>query len=147
MTLILTISGISRHHCADHLELAAVPVRVGDDVDRDHHAQRPGELERLEVLGDAHALAESLEALFVDRLDAQEHVLKAERLPEAKDVFVAQQDVAAGFEIVLLLDPAARDGLADGHAVLGLDEGDVVDDEDAGLADLLPARRRPPRRS
>ena len=31
--------------------------------------------------------------------------------------------------------PATGDGLADGHAVLGLDERDVVDDEDARLAD------------
>ena len=33
--------------------------------------------------------------------------------------------------------PGPRDRLADGHAVLGLDEGHVVDDEDAGLANLL----------
>ena len=56
-------------------------------------------------------------------------------LPEAKHLLVAQQHVAARFEIVVLLDAGAGDRLADLHAVLLLDEGDIVDDEAAGLAD------------
>ena len=60
---------------------------------------------------------------------------KPERLPEPEDLLVAQQHVAAGLQVVLLLDPAAGDRLADRHAVLGLDERHVVDDEDARLAD------------
>ena len=36
----------------------------------------------------------------------------------------------------MFLDAAARNPLGDLHAVLGLDERHVVDDEDAGLADL-----------
>ena len=48
-------------------------------------------------------------ALFVDRLEPEEHVLQAEPLPEAEDVLVAQQHVAAGLQVVLLVDPAALD--------------------------------------
>src|SRR5262249_56804182 len=51
--------------------------------------------------------------------------------------------VAARLEVVLLVDPAARDGLADLEAVLGLHEGYVVDDEDPGLADGGQVLHRP----
>jgi hypothetical protein len=50
--------------------------------------------------------------------------------------------VAAGLEVVALADAAAPDRLADGEAVLGVDEGDIVDDEDARLADAGELRHR-----
>src|SRR5439155_14460978 len=55
--------------------------------------------------------------------------------PAAEDLLVAQQDVAAGFQVVALADAPALDLVGDGHAELGLDEGDVVDQEDVGLGD------------
>src|SRR5262249_15520954 len=130
------------HHLGDlaaplahEAEALAVPARVGDDVDGDVDVDRASELERLEVLGEAHPLAELAQALLVDRLDAEEHDLEAESRPELEDLLVAQKDVAAGLDVVALLDATARDRLADRHAVLCLDEGDVVQDEQAGLAD------------
>ena len=75
------------------------------------------------------------QALLVDRLEAEEHVFEAERLPELEHLLVAQQHVAARLEVVFLADAFPGDRLADGEAVLGLDEGDVVDDEDARLPD------------
>src|SRR5262245_59694739 len=130
------------HHLGDlaaplahHAEALAVPARIGDDVDRDVDVDRARELERLEVLGEAHPLAELAQAFLVDRLDAEEHDLEAELGPELEDLLVAQDDVAAGLDVVALLDAPACDRLANRHAVLCLDEGDVVEDEEPGLAD------------
>src|SRR6202035_3057404 len=43
--------------------------------------------------------------------------------------------VAAGFEVIALVDPGTGDRLAQFHAVAFLDEGDIVDDENTRLAD------------
>ena len=97
--------------------------------------ERAGELQRLEILPERDALAELAQPLLVDRLDAEEHVAQARSSSRTEHLLVAQQHVAAGLQVVLLADAAPRDRLADGEAVLGLDEGDVVDDEDARLGD------------
>src|SRR5438132_3934931 len=73
------------------------------------------------------------QSLFVDRLEADEHVFKTELFPKAKRLLVAQQHVAAGLEIVFLTDAGADDRLADLHPVPFLHKGDVVDDEDPRL--------------
>src|SRR3984893_16649383 len=75
------------------------------------------------------------QSLFVDRLDADEHVFETDFCPEAKHLLVAQQHVAAGLEIVFLTDAGADNRLADLHPVPLLHEGDVVDDEDTRFAD------------
>src|SRR5439155_23600127 len=65
----------------------------------------------------------------------EEHVRDAKLFPEAEHLLVAQQHIAAGFEVVALPDAGARDSIAQLHAVTLLHEGDIIDDEDAGLAD------------
>src|SRR5207245_2952272 len=70
------------------------------------------------------------QSLFVDRLEANEHVFESELPPESKYVLVAQQHVAAGLEIIFLTDAGADDRFGDLHAVPLLHEGDIVDDED-----------------
>src|SRR5262249_41238838 len=52
-------------------------------------------------------------------------------------LFVAEQHIPPCFQIVLLLDSTSRNRLPDCHAVLGLNKGDVINDEDAWL--LNPA--------
>src|SRR5580698_10916218 len=76
-----------------------------------------------------------LEALFVDGLDAEKHVLEADLAPELEDLFVPQKHVAARLEVILLANSLSGHGLANFHAMPGLDEGHVVDDEDARFAD------------
>src|SRR5215467_5804382 len=120
---------------ADHRETLAVPFRIGDQVDRDLDAERARELEGLEGVAERDPLAVLAQALLVDGLEPEEHVREAQARPHAEHVLVAEQHVAARLEVVLLADPAARDGLADLQAVLGLHEGYVVDDEHARLAD------------
>src|SRR5271170_4433647 len=112
-----------------------VPVGIGDQIDRDDQTERPSEFQRLETAAERHALAVSLQTLLVDRLEADEDVLQAEGLPEAKYLLVAEQYVAAGFEVVALFDPGAGDRLAELHRVALMDKGDVVDDKDPRLAD------------
>src|SRR5262249_37192021 len=107
----------------------------GDDVDGHVHAQRARELQRLEIAPERNALAELAQAVLVDRLDAEEDVGQPDLLPELEHLLVPQQHVAAGLQIELLADALAGDGLADGEAVLPLDERDVVDDEGARLPD------------
>ena len=60
-------------------------------------------------------------------------VLEAEGLPEAEYLLVAEQYVAAGFEVVALFDAGAGDRLAELHRMALMDKGDVVDDEDPGF--------------
>src|SRR5215510_10715285 len=115
-------------------EAQFVPIGIGDDVDGHFDSERTRKLEGLIILAERRALAELAQALVVNRLDAEEHVGKAERLPEAEHVLVAQQDVAAGLQVILLLDAGPGDSLADRQAMLGLDEGDVIDDEGARLS-------------
>src|SRR6266496_1513310 len=98
-------------------------------------AERAGEFERLEIAAERHPLAVFLQAILVERFEAEKHVGDAELFPEAEYLLVAQQDVAAGFQVVALLDAGAGDGLAQRHAVALLHKGDIVDDEDPGFAD------------
>ena len=81
------------------------------------------------------ALAVLAQAVVVDRLKPEEDVLEAERLPELEHLLVAQEHVAARLQIIVLADALPGDCLADGEAVLRLDEGDVIDDEHAPLLD------------
>ncbi len=76
-----------------------------------------------------------LEAFLVNRLQAQEHVLQPQAAPVGEDLFVAHQHVGAGFQVVLLLDLALFQLVADRKAVLGMNERHVVNDEDVGLPD------------
>src|SRR5207249_8136369 len=60
---------------------------------------------------------------------------QAEPLPVLEDLVVAQQHVAARLQVVLLAHAALLQLAADREAVLGVDEGHVVHDEDVGLGD------------
>ena len=121
---------------AHDAEALAVPIRIGDQIDRDMHAERAGKFQSLEIAAERHALAVFFEPVLVDRLQAEKHVGDAEFLPEAKHLLVPQQHVAAGFEVIALFDAGLRDRLAQLHAVALMHKGDVVDDKDAALADL-----------
>src|SRR4029078_13058237 len=112
---------------------SAIPRGVGNQVDGDRNSERPGELQRFKVLAERNTFAMEGEALFVDRFNADEHVGETERLPEFEHLLVPQQHVAPRFEIVLFGDAATGDRLADGHPLFGLNEGDVIDDEDSRL--------------
>src|SRR5271154_392178 len=112
-----------------------VPVGIGDQIDRDDQTERPGEFQRLETAAERHALAVSLQTLLVDRLEADEDVLQAEGLPEAKYLLVAEQYVAAGFEVVGLFDAGAGDRIAKFHCVALMDKGDVIDNNNTRLSD------------
>src|SRR5206468_4794632 len=59
-----------------------------------------------------------------------------EPFPEFEYFLIAQQHVAARFEVITFPDAAARDPFGNLHAVLGLDECYIVNDENAGLANL-----------
>src|SRR5215468_12243919 len=120
---------------ANDTEAFVVPVRIGDQVDRDHDPERAGKFERLEIAAERDPFAMLAQTLFVNRFEANEHVFEAEFFPEAEHLLVAQQYVAAGFEVIFLANAGADDRLAEFHAVPLLYEGDVVDDEDTGLAD------------
>src|SRR5204863_8978375 len=120
---------------AAHAEPFVFSSWVGDQVARDMDPERAGEFERREIAAERHPLAIFEEALLVERLETEKHVSHAELLPEAEHLLVAQQNVAAGLQVVALLDAGAGDGLAQRHAVALLHEGDIIDDEDAGLAD------------
>ena len=120
---------------AHHAKALVVPIGVGDQVDRDDQSERAGEFERLEVAAGRGSLAVALEAVLVDRFEADKDVLQPEGLPETEHLFVAQQHVAAGFEVIALFDPGAGDRLAQFHRMALMDKGDVVDDKNPGLAD------------
>ena len=87
-------------------------------------------------------LAVLAKPFLVDGLEPEEHVLQAQTGPQAEHVLVAEQHVAPGLEVVLLANPAARDGLTDLEAVPGLHEGHVVHDEHAGLLDAAEILHR-----
>src|SRR6516162_2358715 len=72
--------------------------------------------------------------LFVDRLEADEHVFEAELTPETEHLLVAQQHVAASFEIILLADTGTDDRLGDLHAVPLLHKRHVINDEGTRFA-------------
>src|SRR5207244_902687 len=58
-----------------------------------------------------------------------------EPLPVREDLRMAEEHVAPGLEVVPLAYAAALELLADREAVLGVDEGDVVHEEDVRLLD------------
>ena len=120
---------------ADDLEATLVPVAVGDDVDGDHQPELPRDLQRLEILPRCHALAVELERFLVEGFEAEKHIEEPELLPVLEQIAVLDQHVAAGLEVVLLLHLPPLQLLPDGEAVLGMDEGHVVHEEDVGLAD------------
>src|SRR5260221_14037590 len=97
--------------------------------------QRAGEFERLEIASERHALPVFLQPVFVERLQPEEHVGDPELSPEAEYLLVAQQNVAAGLQVVALLDAGSGNRFAQLHAVPLVDECDIVDNEDARLAD------------
>src|SRR5262249_14241752 len=119
-----------------YLEAFAVPRGIGNDVDSHRYVERASELQCLEILGKRHTFAITPESLIIDCFKAEEHGLHAKSLPELEDLLVAQQHVAPRFEVVSFSDPAAGDGLAKPHAMLGLNESYVVYDKNSGLAYL-----------
>src|SRR5262249_3760436 len=96
----------------------------------------------LEVLPGGDALAVELEGFLVQGLQAQEHVVEPELAPELEELPVLDEHVAAGLEVILLLDAAPLELLSDGAPVLGMDEGDVVHEDHLGLADGGETLRR-----
>src|SRR6185312_9098450 len=109
--------------------------RIGYDVDRDRDVERARELERLEVLVHADALAKALQALLIDRFEADEYDAQSKLAPELEHLLVPEQHIPARFEIILLADTAPGDRLADLETVPSLHERHIVDDEHAGLAE------------
>src|SRR6516165_6972098 len=120
---------------AHHAEAFLVPIRVGDDVDCHFDAERAGEFERFEIAPERNALAEFFQSILIERFDAEKDVGDAKLLPELKQLLVAQEDIAARFQIETFAQSLAGDRLPDCKAVALLDEGDIVDDENAGLPD------------
>src|SRR5258705_4993347 len=118
---------------SDNAEALMVPIRVGNQVDRDHDPQRAGVFERLEIAAERNSLAMLAQSFFVDRLEADKHVFEAELFPMAKYILVAQQYVAASLKVIFLTDAGADDRFGDLHAVPLLYESDIVDHEDAGF--------------
>jgi hypothetical protein len=118
-------------------ELPLVPAGVRDEVDGDVDAEPAGDPQRLEVLVRRRPLAEEVQLLAVERLEAEEHVLQAEVRPPPEHFAVADEHVAAGLQVVAFPDAPALDLVGDGHAVLGVDERHVVDDEEVRLPDPL----------
>src|ERR1019366_10021208 len=76
-----------------------------------------------------------LQALLVDRFQAEEHVLHPELAPVAEYFRIAAQHVGASLEVVLFFDLALFDFVPDRKPMLGRDERDVIDDEDVWLLD------------
>src|SRR6185437_2587069 len=116
-------------------EAVVIPIGIDDEIDRDIETERAREFQRFEILPERHALAIGLEPCLVERFEAKKYVFETERAPVAEDILVSQQHIAARLKIILLLDAAFLDRLADRIAVTILDEGDVIDDEDAWLTD------------
>jgi len=85
--------------------------------------------------GIRRSLPKALNSLIASSSHPEEHVFEAQLLPETKDFLVPEEDITACFEVVLLLDAGAGDRLSDRQPVPLLQEGDIVDDEDAGLTD------------
>src|SRR4029450_14054618 len=71
---------------------------------------------------------------------------RPEARPNRESLLVPQQPGGGSPEAAPLPDALPDDGFADGHAMLGLDEGDIVEDEQSRLADLLDLLHRPFRR-
>src|SRR5437762_1210652 len=121
---------------AHDLEAFAVPRGIGNDVDCNIYVERAGILECFKIFGECDALSVTLQPLLVDCFKTEEHGIQAESLPKFEDLLVAQEHIAARFEIVTFPDSAAGDRFAKLHTVLGLNEGYVVHDKNSRLADL-----------
>ena len=76
----------------------------------------------------------SFQPLIVDGFDVEEHVLEAQALPMPKNFLVAQEEVSARFEIILLSNVAAFDLACQRESVHRLNEGDVINDEHTRFA-------------
>src|SRR5262249_16063666 len=112
-----------------------VPVRLCDNVDRHADLKRASELQRLEIASKRNAFAKLSQAFLVDCFDAEKNLSEAELLPEFKHLLVAEQDVAACFQIESLADSLSRDRLTDLKAMPFLNECDIINDENARLCD------------
>src|SRR5947208_15840544 len=121
---------------AHDLKAFAVPRGIGDDVDCNIYVERPGILECFKIFGECDALSVTLQSLLVDCFKTEEHGIQAESLPKFEDLFVAQEHIAARFEIVTFPDSTAGNRFAELHTVLGLNEGYVVHDKNSRFADL-----------
>jgi predicted Fe-Mo cluster-binding NifX family protein len=121
---------------AEPREVLLLPCGVGDDVDGHRHAHLARHLQGLEVHVRRGALAEGVQAFLVERLQTEEHVVQSQAPPALEHLSVAQQDVRARLQVVLLTDAATLDLPGDRVPVLGTDERHVVHQEDARLADL-----------
>src|SRR5207245_9926903 len=114
-------------------DVRLVRARVGDDVDRDGETGLPRHFESADVLVGRNALAVELEAFLVQRFEAEEHVVQPQAAPVLEDLAVAEQDVAAGLEVVLLAYPKSFKLVADGEPVLRMHERYVVHQDDVAL--------------
>ena len=142
-----TTSGTERAQSRTAAKRASSQLGVGDDVDGDREPERAGDLQRAQVLVEGDPLAVGLEGVLVEGLDPEEHVVEAEPLPAREQLLVLDQHVAAGLQVVLLADAPPLDLGRDRVAVLGVDEGHVVDDEHVGLADARQVLARRLRRA
>src|SRR5580658_6109522 len=116
-------------------ETALVPIRFGDEIDRDAYANLARNFQGLGVDASRGALAMCLQPFLVDRFEAEEHVFETEAPPIGENLLAAAEHVGAGLQIVIFPDFALFELAADGKAMLGMDEGDVIDDEDVALID------------
>ncbi len=66
---------------AHDAEARFVPIRIGDQVDRDGEAERARIFERRKIAAEGSALPVFLEAFLVDRLDAEEQIFDAKLAP------------------------------------------------------------------
>src|SRR5262249_37783132 len=98
--------------------------------------QRASELQRFEIFVERHALSIAFETFLIYRLEPEEHGVQTEPFPKFEHLLIAQQHIAARFEVITFPDAAARNRFSYLHTVLGLDERYVIHDENAGLADL-----------
>ncbi len=120
---------------AHDVEATLIPIGVDDEVHRDADADRARDLECFGIGSQRDALAVCLEAVFVDRLEAEEEILKSKSAPIGEDLGVLAQHVRAGFEIIALADATLLDFVPNGEAVLGADEGNIVNDKEVGFRD------------
>ena len=115
--------------------MALVPIGIGDYVHGGVDIQGASAFEGFDILFYGDALAVALEALVVDGLDSEEHIFQAETFPHFENFFVAYENIAARFEVILLLDVALFHFAGKGQTVVGLNKRDVVDDEHSVFPD------------
>ena len=120
---------------AHNLEAFAVPRGISNEVNCDIYVERASELQCFEIFGKCDALSVTFQSLLVDRFKTKEHGIQAKPLPEPEDFLVAQENIAARFEVITLLDSTAGNRFSKPHTMLGLNERYVVHDKNSGLAD------------